>query len=128
MFELDMRSRDPIYQQLVDKFKELIINEVLEQDEQLPSVRSLAQELTVNPNTIQKSYRELESQGYTYSVQGRGSFVAPIVEQDNKEAIETLKDAIKKLLLEAVFLGMSKEELVTFVHEVDQQARGGDKE
>ena len=77
MFELDTRSRKPIYEQLVDKLKELIINEVLKPDEQLPSVRQLAQELTINPNTIQKAYRELENQGFIYSQKGKGSFVNP---------------------------------------------------
>src|SRR5690625_6271360 len=102
MFELDLRSRDPIYLQLVDKFKSLIIKNVLKTDEQLPSVRSLAQQLTVNPNTIQKAYRELEAQGYIYSVKGKGSFVAPTLEQDNDETIKQLKSEIKKLLLEAI--------------------------
>ncbi|HBQ26608.1 MAG TPA: GntR family transcriptional regulator, partial [Syntrophomonas sp.] len=71
MFELDFRSRIPIYEQLVDKIIELIINNVLKPDEQLPSVRVLASELTINPNTIQKAYRELEYQGYIYSVPGK---------------------------------------------------------
>ena len=72
MFELDVRSRKPIYEQLVDKLKELIMNEILKPDEQLPSVRTLAQELTINPNTIQKAYRELEAQGFIYSLKGKG--------------------------------------------------------
>lgn len=75
MFELDLRSRKPIYEQLVEKLKELIINEVLKPDEQLPSVRALAQQLTINPNTIQKAYRELETQRYIYSVKGRGALL-----------------------------------------------------
>lgn len=127
MFELDLRSRDPIYQQLVDKFKALIIKKILNTDEQLPSVRALAQQLTVNPNTIQKAYRELETQGYIYSVKGKGSFVTPNIEQDNDETMIELKSEIKKLLLEAAFLGVSKEELLTLVTEADDQAKGGDQ-
>lgn len=125
MFELDLRSRDPIYQQLVDKFKSLIIKKVLQTDEQLPSVRTLAQQLTVNPNTIQKAYRELEAQGYIYSVKGKGSFVAPIVEHNNDETIDTLMSELKKLLLEAIFLGVAKEDLLKLVNEADRSARGG---
>ena len=60
MFDLDIRSRKPIYEQLVDKLKELIIHEVFKADQKLPSVRLLAKELTINPNTIQKAYREPE--------------------------------------------------------------------
>ncbi|BAM47789.1 GntR family transcriptional regulator [Amphibacillus xylanus] len=128
MFELDLRSRDPIYQQLVDKFKSLIIKNVLQPDEQLPSVRTLAQQLTVNPNTIQKAYRELEAQGYIYSVKGKGSFVSPTNEQDNHEAIQLLKTEIKKLLLEAAFLGVTEEELFELVKEAIKQAEGGKTE
>jgi len=125
MFELDLRSRDPIYLQLVDKFKSLIIKNVLKTDEQLPSVRALAQQVTVNPNTIQKAYRELEAQGYIYSVSGKGSFVAPTQEQDNDETIQELIAEIKKLLLEAIFLGVSQGELMELVSEADKQAKGG---
>lgn len=78
MFELDVRSRKPIYEQLTDKVKEMILHGILQTDEQLPSVRTLSQQLTVNPNTIQKAYRELEREGYIYSLQGKGSFIAPM--------------------------------------------------
>ena len=71
MINLDLKSRVPIYEQLVDKVKQLIIQGVLKPDEKLPSVRSLAQELTINPNTIQKAYRELEREGYIYSLPAR---------------------------------------------------------
>ncbi len=91
MFELDLRSRIPIYEQLVERIKEMIIAELLKTDEQLPSVRSLAQQLTINPNTIQKAYRELEHQGYVYTVQGRGNFVAPVMEKMQNEKKEVLR-------------------------------------
>ena len=65
MFELDLKSRKPIYEQLVEKLKELIIHDVLKPDEQLPTVRQLAAEISINPNTIQKAFRELENQGYS---------------------------------------------------------------
>ena len=71
MFELDVRSRKAIYEQLVDKVKEMIVYGILKPDEQLPSVRALSTQLTVNPNTIQKAYRELEREGYIYSLQGK---------------------------------------------------------
>lgn len=127
MFELDMRSRDPIYQQLVDNFKSLIIKNVLKTDEQLPSVRILAQQLTVNPNTIQKAYRELETQGYIYSVKGKGSFVSPTIEQDKEAAIDELRTEIKKMLLEIAYLGIAEEELIKLVKEAIKQAEGGNK-
>ena len=75
MFEIDLKSRQPLYEQIVDNIKQQIIKGVLQANEQLPSVRSLAAELTINPNTIQKAYRELERLGYVSSLPGRGSFV-----------------------------------------------------
>ena len=76
MIVLDYRDRRPLYEQVTERFKELMFKEVLPQDAQLPSVRSLATELSINPNTIQRSYAELERQGYIYSIKGKGSFVA----------------------------------------------------
>lgn len=126
MFELDLRSRKPIYEQLVDKLKELIINEVLQPDEQLPSVRTLAQQLTINPNTIQKAYRELEMNGFIYSIKGKGSFVNPNNQMKDIQKIEALKKELEKLLLEALYLGISSEELIQLIHEINASKGGGD--
>lgn len=126
MFELDMRSRKPIYEQLVDKLKELIINEVLKADEQLPSVRTLAQQLTINPNTIQKAYRELEVQSFIYSIKGKGSFVNPNNQTKDKEKIEAVMKEIEKLVLEVLYLGVSAEELVKKIHDLDASKGGGE--
>src|SRR5574342_440585 len=83
MFELDVRSRKPIYEQLVDQLKELIITEVMKENEKIPSVRVLAKELTINPNTIQKAFRQLETEGFIYTLPGKGSFVSPVNEVRN---------------------------------------------
>ena len=90
MIILDYRDRRPIYEQIVERFQELMMSGGLEQDAQLPSVRSLAMDLSINPNTIQRAYAELERKGYIYSVKGKGSFVA-----DNS----VLKDGRKQALL-----------------------------
>jgi GntR family transcriptional regulator len=127
MFELDMRSRKPIYEQLVEKLKELIINEVLKDDEQLPSVRTLATQLTINPNTIQKAYRELEMQGFIYSVKGKGSFVNPNNQKKDLEKIAGVKKQLEKLILEALYLGVTAEELVQLIRELDASKGGGSK-
>ncbi|BCB02259.1 GntR family transcriptional regulator [Bacillus sp. KH172YL63] len=124
MFELDLRSRKPIYEQLVEKLKELIINEVLKPDEQLPSVRALAQQLTINPNTIQKAYRELETQRYIYSVKGRGSFVNPSSHIQNGEKIMKVKEELAKLLSEALYLGITPEDLRQMIAEIEASTGG----
>lgn len=126
MFELDLRSRKPIYEQLVDKMKELIINEVLKPDEQLPSVRQMAQQLTINPNTIQKAYRELEIQGFIYSQKGKGSFVNPINLGRDAEKMIQVKQDLEKLLLEALYLGIPADELHALIKELDASKGGGD--
>jgi GntR family transcriptional regulator len=128
MFELDLRSRLPIYEQLVEKIKELIISDVLKTDEKLPSVRILAGELTINPNTIQKAYRELENQGYLYSISGKGNFVAPVKLKGNSTKIKNLKIELEKLISEAMYLGMSKEEFFNIVVALDCTINGGEKD
>ena len=119
MFELDFRSRKPIYEQLVDRLKQLIIKDLLKDDEKLPSVRELANQLTINPNTIQKAYRELESQGYIYSVKGKGSFVHPSKKLENEEELKKVREQLKKLLSEAIYLGMTVEEIEMLISEIE---------
>src|SRR5690242_7105454 len=103
MFELDLKSRKPIYEQLVDKLKELIITDVLKPDEQLPTVRQLAAEISINPNTIQKAFRELENQGYSYSIPGKGSFVNSDLQEKKSDKIAKIKAEIEKPIAEALF-------------------------
>ena len=76
MFALDLRSREPIYEQVKQNIIKLISAGALKPDEQLPGVRSLARELGINPNTVQKAYSELETEGFIYQATGRGSFVS----------------------------------------------------
>lgn len=120
LFELDIRSRKPIYEQLMDNIKESIIAEILKADEKLPSVRALSQELTVNPNTIQKAYRELEREGYLYSANRKGYFVAPIEHVDSNEKLNELKKQCQDLIKEAIFFGLTKEQLKEWFEEVEK--------
>lgn len=76
MIIIDYKDTRPIYEQIVDKFQTLILKGILEPNTRMPSVRSLAMELSINPNTIQKAYSELERQGFIYTVKGRGNFVS----------------------------------------------------
>ncbi|MEI5908315.1 GntR family transcriptional regulator [Bacillus spongiae] len=126
MFEIDIRSRVPIYEQLVHNIKDLVINGVLLPDQKLPSVRSLSKELTVNPNTIQKAYRELEREGYVYSQPGKGSFVAPLPSSLQRSKLEAVKEEIRKQISEAIFLGLTEEEVLTLYHQVNQEMKRRD--
>ncbi|MFT5872503.1 MAG: GntR family transcriptional regulator [Clostridium sp.] len=124
MFELDLRSRLPLYEQLVEKFKQLIINEVLKADEQLPSVRVLSMEITMNPNTIQKAYRELESQGYIYSIKGKGSFVTPAAHVPSNEKLKKIKSELTKLVSEALYIGINRDELLDIIYQAEKSVKG----
>ncbi|WP_017811594.1 MULTISPECIES: GntR family transcriptional regulator [Paenibacillus] len=125
MFELDVRSRKPIYEQLMDKIKEMILYGILKPDEQLPSVRTLSAQLTVNPNTIQKAYRELEREGYIYSQAGKGSFVSPTRQQPNNEQLTEMKERLLKLFAEAIYLGFTKSDIEKLYQQtMEEQERG----
>ena len=111
MVHLDYRDARPIYTQIADGFRDQILSGVLASGERLPSVRELAMELTINPNTIQRAYRELEVQGWIASVPGKGSFVCGIpggVSPEKKALLEEF-DRITATLLQA---GMTKQELI----------------
>ena len=116
MIELNYRDSRPIYEQIEDGFKKLIIGNVLKKDEKLPSVRLLATKLSINPNTIQRAYNELESKGYLYSVPGQGSFVNGITKVD-EEKIKELIDEILEKIKELKYLGMTDEEIVKILTE-----------
>ena len=75
MLTLNYRDSRPIYEQIKDGLRRMIVTGAMAQDEKLPSVRALATQLSINPNTIQRAYNELEAEGYIYSVAGKGSFV-----------------------------------------------------
>lgn len=108
MFDIDLQSRVPIYEQLYKKTLELVIKGILKENAQMPSVRSLAKDLGVNPNTVAKAYQELERNGVIYSLTGRGSFVAKITHESLKEYALTDFDAA---VAEALKAGVSSEEL-----------------
>ena len=90
---------------------------ILLPDEKLPSVRELSQELTINPNTIQKAYQELERQNIIYTKRGQGSFVNPNIQAINKEEkMEELIEEIKRIIVESMYLGISKEKFLDIIN------------
>lgn len=111
MIVIDYQNRKPIYEQIVERFEMLIIKGVLEPDSQMPSVRALATELSINPNTIQKAYAMLEQQGYIYPIKGRGNFVSDS-RTLREEKKETFFHKMEELLEEGKEIGITKEECV----------------
>ena len=114
MIVLDLKDARPLYEQIVERFKHLILCGALPEDEKLPSVRNLAMELSINPNTIQKAYGELEREGFIYSVKGRGNFVA--ANSSLKEAKrEELKTQILALVKEGEAIGLTREDIINIL-------------
>lgn len=111
MILLDYKDRRPIYEQVAGKLQEMMVLGVLEEDSQMPSVRSLAMELSINPNTIQRAYAELERSGFIYSVKGRGSFVGSISRLREAKRQE-LAEEFAGLAKNARMIGMSREDFV----------------
>ena len=110
MAVINYRDARPIYEQISDHYKNLILSGVMEADEQMPSVRNLAIELATNPNTIQKAYAELIRDGFIYAVKGKGNFVAGgqgLMEEKKKE----LREALRDIRTEGENLGLDMDEL-----------------
>lgn len=118
MFQLDFRDSRPLYEQIKEKMKTLIISGVLEKDEQLPSIRELAQSLTINPNTIHKAYKELETEGFIYSIRAKGSFVAPQDLTISHQRRDELKQEFKKIVAELKYLNEPSKNLMTIINTI----------
>ena len=112
MMIINYQDSRPIYEQIVENFKMQIYKGILREGDQMPSVRSLAVELSTNPNTVQKAFAELERQGFIYTVKGRGNFVkGDVLLMENKKN-ELVKEIVK-LFAEAHEIGLSLEELIS---------------
>lgn len=114
MIVLDYRDKRPIYEQVVEKMEHLIACGGLESNSKLPSVRALAMELSVNPNTIQRAYAQLEQDGYIYTIIGRGNYVTDRSEWQTGR-FQSLKQDFTQLLQNAYDAGMPKDELMELI-------------
>ncbi len=116
MIDIDVTSSTPIYAQIVNGMKEGILKGIFQPGEKLPSVREMAKMLTLNPNTVQKAYKELERQKVVVTIQGRGTFISkeyqPKMDEDK---LNELKETFKKAIVDALYLGFDKEELIALV-------------
>ncbi len=111
MLQLDFSDHRPLYEQIRDKLKELIISGVLTDNDKIPSVRELASTLAINPNTIQKAYKELESEGYIYSLKAKGNFVSPHREIPDSGKTAELMESVTHQIRELRFLGVGENKL-----------------
>ena len=115
MFKLNFGDSRPIYEQIKEKIRGLIINGALKSGEQIPSVRELAGDMAINPNTIQKAYKELEGEGFIVVMRGKGYFVAPRDWAKEKAPTDALLAELKKICDELKFLGISDEKIAEYI-------------
>lgn len=119
MIQLNYRDSRPFYQQIMENLRQLIVSQVLKPDEKLPSVRDLAASLAINPNTIQRAYRELENEGYIYTLSGKGTFVAPLQDTATARRAELLEQ-FDEIVQELLYLEMSSKELGERIEGLEQ--------
>lgn len=121
--ELNYGDHRPIYEQIKEKTKEYIVNGAMKEHEKLPSVREVAAQLAINPNTIQRAYKELEMEGYIYSQKAKGYFVAPM-----KKSVQAIKkeegfEELEVMLKELKYLGAEKNEIESIVNKVYEEEK-----
>ena len=116
MLNLDYRDARPIYEQGRDNLRRLMVSGAIQEGEKLPSVRSLASNLAINPNTIQRAYESLEAEGYVYSIPGKGSFAAPRTGVD-EERRDRLLGQFDSLTAELLYLGVTRDRLIARIRE-----------
>lgn len=120
MFQLDYRDSRPIYLQVKESLYHLMLSGALDQGDQLPSVRSLASDLAINPNTISRAYDLMEKEGLIYTVQGKGTFVAPLKVLSDQRKLELL-DQFDRLVGELQLMGLSLQELQARIQQKEAQ-------
>ncbi|WP_373897238.1 GntR family transcriptional regulator [Haloimpatiens sp. FM7315] len=119
MLKVDSRSSKPIYKQIIESIKEDIIKGILKPGDKLPSVRELSAMITINPNTISKAYKELERMKTIEVIRGKGTFVCkdykPVI---TEEKMENLKENMKKIIIEAHYMGINKDKLLNIIEDI----------
>lgn len=120
MLNLDYRDARPIYEQVRDGLRRLMVTGAIQEGEKLPSVRSLASRLAINPNTIQRAMAQLEAEGFVYSVAGRGSFVAEDGDQGQRRMAE-LTEGLHDTILELRQLGMTEQQWLDLWREEEEK-------
>ena len=120
MITLDYADKRPLYEQIKEKIRELIISGALSEHTAIPSVRELASSLSINPNTIQKAYRELENDGYIYSVKAKGSYVSPACDRmaAGSERLKELFTVLSSAVAEIRCLGGEKSKILDIISEI----------
>lgn len=116
MFQLDEKNHSAMYIQVMDNIKEMIMSDVWPEGERIPSVRDLSEQLMINPNTVQKAYKELEREGYIYTVSGKGTFVSgkDTIKRD-PEKVSALLAKVSESFRGLILIGYSPEDAASLI-------------
>ncbi|MFD2611976.1 GntR family transcriptional regulator [Paenibacillus gansuensis] len=126
MIVINERSPIPIYEQIIQQLKELILKGAVTSGEKLPSVRELSATILVNPNTVSKAYQELERQGVIETLRGKGTYVcSQQAAKITPEMLEQIRQSLKQTVLEASYAGISGEQLKTWIDQYLLELRSG---
>ena len=120
---IDSMSRQPVYEQIVDQVEQMILSGLMRPGEQLPSVRSLSLELSINPNTIQKAYAELDGRGIIYTLPGRGGFVSQNAPELLAQARRSRLGTVRELARELALAGVPEDEVLACVRSAYVESR-----
>ena len=122
MIQLDERSSKPLYEQIIEQFKLLVMRESLRPGDAIPSVRRLAAELGITPSTVAKAYRELERQGVIETIRAKGTFIAQEAEirMDDKKVL-SLRNSLKSIALELRMMGYTREQVMELMAEAYEE-------
>lgn len=127
MIEIDPRSSTPIYEQIIQKIKELCLRGIMKPGDKLPSVREMASLIIANPNTVSKAYKELEREGVIETLRGRGTFISESVKMSLDEGKVTLiKEQLKQIIIEAHYAGVDMSMLHNWINEITGEVKGGE--
>lgn len=123
LFDINLKSSIPIYEQIINSIKENVVKGYLKADDPLPSVRKLAAILQVNPNTVAKAYQELEHQGITKTLAGKGTFIASQEEKQSIDITEQLEN-IKPVLTQLMLSGIKKDIIIEKIKKILNELEG----
>lgn len=118
MIRPDYKSGKSLHEQIEDEIKRLIISGAMKPDEQLPSVRELSMSMTVNPNTVQRAYKQLEQDGFIYSIKGKGNFVSTLSKTESRKRSEELLAHLSQTVKELAFLGEDEKSVKALISQI----------
>lgn len=118
MFNINITSDKPIYEQIIENVKELTLKNILKENDKLPSVRQMATILSVNPNTVSKAYQELERQKIIHTVRGKGTFISGQSENIDNERLRRALEDLKTICIELGHMGYDKEKIIKEIEEI----------